>query len=127
MGRKNIFETLASSFDAAHEIRVIDALLMTAEVRINPSLSIFEIDYRTSKITELVDQIFYTWRGRGTAVKIKDFRTKTGIDAIIGERGFNAYLSNNEIITYLEFAAMYMSCYCLIYRIIRTNHPHGGM
>lgn len=97
--RKNIFEILESRYDINNEFEKIKSLFYSHLVSYSYTDVYFNV--KTSKYTymQMVKDVFYSWKGRGTCISCENMRQELGIDILENETKITA----DEIIECLEY------------------------
>lgn len=93
--RKNIFEILESRYDINNEFKKIKSLF-------HSNLVIYANVYRgtlTYTYTEMVKDVFSSWKGRGTCISCENMRQELGIDILENK----TKITSDEIIECLEY------------------------
>lgn len=93
--RKNIFEILESKYDINNEFEKIKSLFHSNLVSYT---NVYRITL-TYTYTEMVKDVFYSWKGRGTCISCENMRQELGIDKIENK----STRTVDEIIVCLEY------------------------
>lgn len=102
MARKSIFTILSESFDIESEILKLEDIISKKQIYYcdNP---FGEENHDT--IIALVDRYYHTWNGRKTTISVEDLRKTLMISDILTSIDIGLGLTEDEIITYLEYAS----------------------
>lgn len=99
MARKNIFEILKSNYNINLEFEKITALFEDKCIQYSQSIGFSQ--YRTLyySLENMIDEIFPTWKARGSCVCCKNMRQELGINDIHKKTNF----TEDYILTCLEY------------------------
>jgi len=99
MARKNIFEILKSNYNINLEFEKITALFEDKCIQYSQSIGFSQYQTLYYSLENMIDEIFPTWKARGSCVCCKNMRQELGINDIHKKTNF----TEDYILTCLEY------------------------